>query len=130
MVPKWKDTPAIAGSASHSFNGGIRWRHDSRGVFIGSATKPERTPGDPKTCIKIAKLFERELIDASMEFGVPPELLVMTIATEAAAYKEVGFTGRATFRWEAHVVVKDAGPEFKGDYSLGPMQTLATTARW
>lgn len=41
-----------------------------------------------------------------------------------------GFTGPETFRWEPHVPVRDVTPVDRGDYSAGPMQTLATTARW
>jgi peptidoglycan LD-endopeptidase CwlK len=40
-----------------------------------------------------------------------------------------------TFRWEKHVPVndvkvKDVSSPLFGDYSAGPMQTLATSARW
>ena len=54
----------------------------------------------------------------------------MTIATEAAYWRPVGFTGPRTFYWEAAVWNRDVTPNFQGDYSAGPMQTLATTARW
>ena len=52
----------------------------------------------------------------------------MTIAAEAAAYKATGFSGVPTFRWESAVKVTDSAPPFLGDYSIGPMQTSATTA--
>ena len=130
----WKDTPKVAGGDGTSRFGGIEWRYDSGGIYIreqdGTVSGPQRTAGTPTTCQSIIDHFEAILIARSMEYGIPPELLIMTIATEAASYRKVGFTGPPTFRWEPHVTVDDDPPSFKGDYSLGPMQTLATTARW
>src|SRR5690606_33497523 len=58
-----------------------------------------------------------------------PALILMTIATETASARVHGFTGPATFRWEPHVLNRDIAPTFRGTYSAGPMQILATTAR-
>ncbi len=55
---------------------------------------------------------------------------MMAIAAETSVYRKYGFTGPNTFRWEAHVKVDDVAPPLYGDYSAGPMQILATTARW
>jgi peptidoglycan LD-endopeptidase CwlK len=55
---------------------------------------------------------------------------MMTVATETAFALRFGFTGPHTFRWEPGVEVTDVNPHIFGDYSAGPMQTLATTARW
>jgi peptidoglycan L-alanyl-D-glutamate endopeptidase CwlK len=55
---------------------------------------------------------------------------MMVIATETAFARKSGFTGPLTFRWEPEVPVNDVSPTRLGDYSVGPMQLLATTARW
>jgi peptidoglycan L-alanyl-D-glutamate endopeptidase CwlK len=81
------------------------------------------------TCRAIWDAFSVQ-IDLMARFRIPPEIIIMTIAAEAAAYRAQGFTGPSTFRWEAHVWNRDVNPPVQGDYSAGPMQTLATTARW
>ncbi len=55
--------------------------------------------------------------------------LLMTVAVESGALRREGFTGPRSFRWEGHVLTRDVDPPFKGTYSAGPMQVLATTAR-
>lgn len=125
----WSQCPPPPTLAEQSLFGGIKWRVSAQGVHAAGNAAVERTPGDPVTCRVICEIYSADIIARSVEFGIPPELIVMTIATEAAAYRTTRFTGPPTFRWEAHVKVKDAPPEFKGDYSVGPMQTLATTAR-
>jgi peptidoglycan L-alanyl-D-glutamate endopeptidase CwlK len=70
------------------------------------------------------------LLTASEKYDVPLALIMMVIATETAFARRFGFTGPITFRWEKHVKVEDVSPPIWGDYSAGPMQTLATTARW
>jgi peptidoglycan L-alanyl-D-glutamate endopeptidase CwlK len=133
-MARWNDTPKVEGGSWTNRFGGIEWRYDSSGIYIrdrnGTVSGPQRTSGAPITCQSIIDHFEAILIARSIEYGIPPELLIMTIATEAASYRKVGFTGQLTFRWEPHVKVNDDPPSFRGDYSLGPMQTLATTARW
>lgn len=117
----------------HSRFGGIEWRHDAHGVYVrehrGGRT-PLRTDGDPVTARRIWALFREPILAASAKHGVPVPLILMVIATETAAYRRFGFTGPFTFRWEPHVEVKDVTPPVFGDYSAGPMQVLATTARW
>jgi len=129
-VPTWNETPRIGGNSWMSMYEGTEWRYDRTGIYLRGSNQPLRTDGEPVTCLAIVDRFADLLIDNAIEFGIPPELLIMTIATEAAAYRNVGFTGIETFRWEAHVKVTDVEPNHYGDYSLGPMQTLATTARW
>jgi peptidoglycan LD-endopeptidase CwlK len=125
----WINTPKPLVTGVHSKFGGVTWRTDAAGMYVENATMPERSAGVPATCFLICKLFEKPIIERAIEFNIAPELIVMTIATEASAYRNTNFTGPPTFRWEAHVKVKDAPPLFMGDYSIGPMQTLATTAR-
>jgi peptidoglycan L-alanyl-D-glutamate endopeptidase CwlK len=125
----WSICPPPVEFAEQSRFDGVRWRVSAQGVHVDGAAAVERTPGEPQTCRRICELFAAQIIERSIEFAIPPELIVMTIATEAAAYRSSGYTGPATFRWEAHVEVKDAPPPYRGDYSVGPMQTLATTAR-
>jgi peptidoglycan LD-endopeptidase CwlK len=126
---RWSDCPRPGASGLHSRFNGIRWRYDELGIYVENSTVPERTSGEPTTCRAICELLADSIVRFSVGFGVPAEIVVMTIATEAAAYRATGFTGPPTFRWESHVTVKDQPPVFKGDYSVGPMQTLATTAR-
>ncbi|GAB5387821.1 MAG: hypothetical protein Alpg2KO_07890 [Alphaproteobacteria bacterium] len=125
----WSDLPQMGQSDWHNRWGGRRWRHDATGIYIDNKTTPERTPGEPETMRAILRLMEAPLKRACVEFWIPAELVLMTIATETAAYRRQGFTGPATFRWENHVKVKDVSPPDVGDYSAGPMQMLAIVAR-
>jgi peptidoglycan L-alanyl-D-glutamate endopeptidase CwlK len=129
-MPSWNDTPPVGEDYWMSMYGGIEWRYDATGIYIRGLDQPLRTDGEPITCQTIIDHFDDNIINYAIEFNIPPEIIVMTIATEAAAYRRIGFTGPETFRWEPHVKVKDVEPNHYGDYSLGPMQTLATTARW
>ena len=117
----------------HNKFGGQEWRYDDRGIYLrdfeGGAT-PLCTPGDPVTCRTIWQLFAHPIVAASRKHNLPPALIMMTIATETAFARKAGFTGPLTFRWEPNVRVDDMNPPRLGDYSAGPMQLLATTARW
>ncbi len=127
------DLPPVGSAGWHSKFGGQDWKYDGDGVYLRSysnGTKPIRSPGTPTTCKAIWDEFGTIIIVMAKKYGMAPEILLMTIATETAAYKAHGFTGPATFRWEAHVWNKDVNPPVQGDYSAGPMQTLGTTARW
>ncbi len=125
-VPATPVRPA-AGSARHSRFGGRAWSFDEHGVAADG--RLWRTPGAPVTCRAIMDLYDSLIISAAVKHGIDPALLVMTIATEAASVRRDRFTGPRTFRWEPHVMNRDAAPTFKGSYSAGPMQVLATTAR-
>lgn len=123
-----------AGTADwHSRFGGREWRHDERGLYlrdVAGGQEPLRTPGEPATCRAISALYLEAIMAASRKHGVPPALIMMVIATESAFARKFGFTGPHTFRWEPQVKVTDVSPPVWGDYSAGPMQSLATTARW
>jgi peptidoglycan L-alanyl-D-glutamate endopeptidase CwlK len=127
------DIPPPGSADWHSRFGGQEWRFDDSGVYIrdyADGREPLGTRGEPVTCRMIWSLFADEIVGAAKKYRIPPAIIMMVIATETAAYREVGFTGPETFRWEPGVEVKDVVPTFYGDYSAGPMQTLATTARW
>jgi peptidoglycan L-alanyl-D-glutamate endopeptidase CwlK len=127
------DLPQPAASDWHARFGGQEWRHDEKGVYlrgVDGGRKPLRTPGDPLTCRTIWQLFSRPILAASRKYELPPALIMMTIATETGFARKAGFTGPLTFRWEPGVPVEDVNPPRLGDYSAGPMQLLATTARW
>jgi len=115
----WTQTRAIGSAGPHTkFPGGLKWAYDGRGVTVNDGA-PMESSGKPVTCTAILGLYGREIFDAAMRHNVPPELIVMTIATETGSHRNANFTGPDTFRWEAHI----------SDYSAGPMQTLGATAR-
>lgn len=124
--------PAVEGW--HSRFSGQLWRYDDRGIYLKSHEKgkePLRTLGRPLTCRRIMELMGEHVLAMSTKYAVPAELILMVVATETGFAKSHGFTGPATFRWEPNSEVNDVPPErFFGNYSAGPMQTLATTARW
>ena len=66
----------------------------------------------PRRVAPSSSRFGGAIVKACEKHGVPPELVIMTIATEVGDFVEDGFTGPKTFRWEP-------GPR---DYSAGPMQ--------
>lgn len=116
----WSRTPQLGASGFHNRFGGQSWRFDNTGVFLeDDPTNPRRSHGSPKTCSAILDLYGQQIFDASMKHGIPPELIVLTIATESGADRKSKFTGPPTFRWEPGV----------RSYSAGPMQTLASTAQ-
>lgn len=117
----------------HSFEAGPReWRYDERGLAIreNGTVAQQRWEDSLDTMGKIMAYMGSELLAASSKHGIPPALLLMTVATETHVYKAHRFTGPKTFRWEAHVENDDINPPTSGDYSAGPMQSLGTTARW
>lgn len=127
------DLPAIDAQGWHKRFGGREWKYNGNGVFlrdVQNGNAPVRSPGSPITCRAIWEAFGPIILVMSKKYAIAPELIMMTIATEAAAYRLEGFTGPSTFRWEAHVMNTDVSPPTQGDYSAGPMQTLGTTARW
>lgn len=111
------DLPQAGTQGWHRKFGGQEWRFDGDGVYLRDfegGTKPLRSPGIPTTCKAIWQLFSVPITTTSKRFGIAPELIIMTIATEAGAYREQGFTGAATFRWEAHVWNEDVNPPSQG----------------
>ena len=114
-------------AASRSRFGGRAWHVDAHGVHADG--RLWRTPGEPITCEAILALHRDLIMAIGQKHGVDPALIVMTIATEAGAFRRDRFTGPRSFRWEKHVLNRDAAPPFRGSYSAGPMQVLDTTAR-
>lgn len=122
----------------HNRFGGDEWAYDNRGVYTRHASgglKLWRSVGAPITAQEILARFEAPIFGAASKYDVPPALIVMTIATETAHLRNVGFTGPKSFRWEQGYTVKFTGDtdldgKEKGDYSAGPMQVLSDTARW
>lgn len=122
----------------HSMFGGDAWAYDRKGVYTRDhegKLKLWRTVGAPITVQEILTKHGSAIAAASAKHGAPPELIVMTIATEAGQYRTDDFTGPKTFRWEQGYTVGATGDNSldgkeKGDYSAGPMQVLSDTARW
>jgi len=125
--------PPMDSKGWHSFGEGTReWRYDERGLATcnDGVVTPQRWEESLHTMRKIMECMGTPLLAASAKHGIPPALLLMTVATETHIYKPHKFTGPKTFRWEAHVKNDDVAPPTRGDYSAGPMQSLGTTARW
>lgn len=80
------------------------------------------TPGEPVTVRKVWDTFGAEIRDASKTYGVPVELIVATIATESG-----GQVLMRTARREEPGWISDE--ETPNRVSIGPMQTLLSTAR-
>src|SRR5580704_9087892 len=126
----WANAPRMDAGDWHSKFGGQEWRYDDQGIYLrDQPATPRRSSGNPLTCTAILATYGEDIFKASVAHGVPPELIVMTIAAETGIYRASSFTGPKTFRWEPGVTVTDVNPHTNGDYSAGPMQTLATTAR-
>ncbi|KJR43135.1 Peptidase M15B and M15C, D,D-carboxypeptidase VanY/endolysins domain protein [Candidatus Magnetoovum chiemensis] len=126
-------TASVGSEDWHNSFGGRLWRYDVKGVYTQDykdGKEPHRTPGEPLTCRAILNTCSDEIIAASKKHQIPAAIIVMTIATETGFLRNYRFTGPKSFRWEPHVKVKDVNPHDYGDYSAGPMQTLASTARW
>jgi peptidoglycan L-alanyl-D-glutamate endopeptidase CwlK len=125
--------PGASNQGWHARFGGCEWRHDARGVYLrshASGREPLRSPGEPITMRAIWQSFGGAILAASERVGVPPALIMTMIANETGNLRKFGFTGPLSFRWEPHVLVNDVNPPRHGDYSAGPMQVLASTARW
>ena len=125
--------PSAGSEGWHARFGGCEWRHDDRGVYLRSQAggrEPLRSPGEPITMRTIWHSFGGAILAAAQRFGVPPALIMTMIANETGNLRKFGFTGPLSFRWEPRVLVNDVNPPRHGDYSAGPMQVLASTARW
>jgi len=118
--------------------GGDAWAYDKKGVYTrdhNGELKKWRSQGAPITAQEVIAKLGTHIEAASQKYGVAPELIVMTVATETSAFRNEGFTGPKTFRWEQGYTVGATGDpaldgKEKGDYSAGPMQVMADTARW
>jgi peptidoglycan LD-endopeptidase CwlK len=137
-------TPPQPGESSHSGTGwhsefgGTAWKYDSAGIHTSESDgrlKLWRSAGEPVTARKILACFAEPIRQAANRHNVDPALIIMVIATETGAYRNNGFTGPDTFRWETHFRVNATGNTAydgheRGDYSAGPMQIMSDTARW
>jgi hypothetical protein len=117
--PNWANAPQLDNGDFHD-QGGQAWRYDNRGVSLQSDPGTiVRSHGEPVTVRAILASYGAEIFGASVKHRIPPELIVMTIATETGDLRSVNFTGPRSFRWEPS----------QTSYSGGPMQVLETTAR-
>jgi len=121
-----------------SMFGGDAWAVNKTGVYTRNhlgGLKLWRTAGAPITVQEVLARHGPAIRAASEKYDVAQALIIMTIATETGKYRNQGFTGPLTFRWEqgsrlnATGDSKLDGKEW-GDYSAGPMQVMSDTARW
>lgn len=119
--------PARAGWRSRF--GGRFWRTDAGGVYTRErrlGTFAHRMEADARTARRAWAAFGDVILAAARRHGVAPQLILMAIARNAAGPE---LTGPATFRWQAHVAVRDVDPPVHGDHQAGPMGTSARRAR-
>lgn len=130
----WSKMPKMSNFALTNFGFGQSWRVNETGIHLESSGGPLRTPGQPITVLRALEVHGKAIADAAVEFDVPPEIILMTIATETALYRKYDFSGQKTFRWETHSKLSHTGDVnldgTLGDYSAGPMQVMSSTARW
>jgi peptidoglycan LD-endopeptidase CwlK len=137
VTQDWSDMPPIRPLDWHAHLGGQEWRVDRAGVYlrgISHGLEPLRTDGAPLTCGRIIELYGAEIAAAARKHAVPPELLIMIIATEWSALRHDDFTGPKTFVWKGDTVVHATGDSSvdgsaTGDYCAGPMALAADRAR-
>lgn len=114
-------------SIPHRFiAGGVSWAVTDAGISID--TRPVRgTDGPPMTVHRVNSWFGKLITDASLQFGVPAEILVAIVCNESAG----GQTDRAVV-----LAARREEPGYISDHvtpdrvSTGCCQTLLSTARW
>lgn len=124
--------PQPGSSDWHNKFGGKEWRYDHRGVYVRdhqNGSVPLRWELDLVTMRLIQHHMFDHVLAMSRKHKINPALIMMTIATETHFQARAAFTGPGTFRWEPDPSNDDVPSPFKGTYSAGPMQTLATTMR-
>lgn len=93
----WSKLPQIkAIDWTHPF-GGRKWRVDQSGVFLRSFRNgelPLTSDGTPRTCGDVVARFGRNIAKYSEKHGVPPEILIMIIATETGSYQASSISRR------------------------------------
>lgn len=112
------------GKPHRRFDKGANWAVTARGVEVDGHAL--RTPGEPATVRRVWEWFGPEIVAAAKEFGVPVELIVATIATESAGGKRLRAEAAMAERREPGFVSYTQTPH---RVSIGPMQTLISTAR-
>jgi hypothetical protein len=102
------------------------WALTPNGLSINRAP-PIRTPGEPATVRKIIDWWGADIRAACQEFGVPFELVVATIATEAGVDVQRGrISAETSERREPGFLSYHETPHRA---SVGLMHTLISTAR-
>lgn len=92
--------PSVGQEKWHRKFGGVEWRVDKDGIYLRDhegGNKPLRSPGAPITCRAIWNAFSVPIETMARRFGVAPELIIMTIAVEAAAIQDAGVHGACDF---------------------------------
>ncbi len=109
------------------FRGGTPWRLTAKGVEIKGIGLP-RTPGKPKTVSWIWETYHDAIDRWSRHYGVPAELVIAVIATEAVpARGSPAFTrSPESLRRESGFVSVARTPHL---LAAGLMQTTIATAR-
>lgn len=106
-------------TAWHGYQDSVRWRLTPAGVEIEGEGGARGTPGEPITVRRIWREYGPEIGAAAVQYGVPVELIVATIATESGG-------DALAMRCEPGFRSYDGTPN---KVSVGLMQTLVSTAR-
>ncbi len=109
------------------FRGGTPWRLTADGVEIKGVGIP-RTPGKPKTTTWIWETYHTSIDRWSRHYGVPAELVIAVIATEAVPRPGAPAYTRSpeSLRRESGFVSSARTPHL---LAVGLMQTTLATAR-
>lgn len=107
-------------------HGGVRWRETPGGVLVEGDGMPLRTPGSPITARRTESWFWPEIDAAASATGVPPALILATICTEASGGARTRDAVVRARRNEPGFISEEKTPH---RVSIGPMQTLLSTAR-
>lgn len=102
----------------------VKWRLTAEGIEVTGAGV-EISTGKPETVRRVCEDYQVELVNASLLTGVPVELLIATMCTEAFNANMYTVNPRAE-RKEPGYVSDEATPH---RVSYGLMQTLISTAR-
>ncbi|WP_133510655.1 hypothetical protein [Candidatus Thiosymbion oneisti] len=81
----WAEAPRMGASGFHSKFGGIEWKHDDTGIYT-RAGGPERSRGEPLSVLTALDLYGDAIFAFSMRYGIPMELILMTIGVETAFF--------------------------------------------
>lgn len=106
--------------------GGCRWRVTEDGVEI-EGRGYLRTAGAPITMTRIRRFWDLEIGAVSTATGVPPAILMMTLANEGAVRWQGDRFAYPLYREEPGFISDDATPD---RVSIGPMHILLSNFRW
>lgn len=119
MPPRKSPIDLDALMQPHGFEDSVRWSLTGNGLLIEGENVPVGTGGAPVTIRRIWDRFGAIVTDAAVEFGVPIELIMATIATESRGDPDAR-------RAEPGFISEEKTPE---RVSIGLTQTLISTAR-